>query len=57
MLLCVEINKKFVQGEKKVRKDIESSLTSQYNMEKRLGEYIFYIPYSKTQKLYKKQVA
>lgn len=51
ILLCVEINNKFVQKEKKVRKDIESSLISQYNMEKRLEEYIFYIPYSKTQEL------
>lgn len=54
MLLCVEINNKFVRGERKVRKDIESSLISQYNMEKRLGEYISYIPYSETLELSQK---
>ncbi|MCI0768477.1 recombinase family protein [Bacillus sp. TL12] len=46
MLLRVENNNKFVRGKGKVRKNIESFLISQYNMEQRSGEYIFYIPYS-----------
>ncbi|EEM13389.1 hypothetical protein P4U78_29790 [Bacillus pseudomycoides] len=46
MLLRVENNNKFVQGKGKVRKNIESFLISQYNMEQRSGEYIFYVPYT-----------
>ena len=46
MLLRVENNNKFVRGKGKVRKNIESFLISQYNMEQRSGEYIFYVPYT-----------
>lgn len=46
MLLRVENNNKFVQGKGKVRKNIESFLISQYYMEQRSGEYIFYVPYN-----------
>ncbi|MDZ4417312.1 recombinase family protein [Bacillus cereus] len=46
MLLRVENNNKFVRGKGKVQKNIESFLISQYNMEQRSGEYIFYVPYS-----------
>ncbi|PEE35773.1 recombinase family protein [Bacillus pseudomycoides] len=46
MLLRVENNKKFVRGKGKVRKNIESFLISQYNMEQHSGEYIFYVPYT-----------
>ncbi|KEK21710.1 hypothetical protein BAGA_26370 [Bacillus gaemokensis] len=46
MLLRVENNNKFVRGKGKVRKNIESFLISQSNMEQRYGEYIFYVPYT-----------
>ncbi|NSW39743.1 recombinase family protein, partial [Bacillus sp. Xin1] len=46
MLLRIENNNKFVRGKGKVRKNIESFLISQYNMEQRSGEYIFYVLYS-----------
>ncbi|PEL16620.1 recombinase family protein [Bacillus pseudomycoides] len=54
MLLRVENNNKFVRGKGKVRKNIESFLISQYNMEQRLGEYIFYVPYTTISDLEKK---
>ncbi|OUB80927.1 hypothetical protein BK788_25215 [Bacillus thuringiensis serovar sinensis] len=41
MLLRIENNNKFVRGTRKVRKNIESILIKQYNMEKCSGEYIF----------------
>jgi DNA invertase Pin-like site-specific DNA recombinase len=46
MLLRVENNNKLVRGKGKVRKNIKSFLISQYNMEQRSGEYIFYVPYN-----------
>ncbi|EOP32818.1 recombinase family protein [Bacillus cereus] len=54
MLLRVENNSKFVRGKGKVRKNIESFLISQYNMEQRSGEYIFYVPYNTISDLEKK---
>lgn len=54
MLLRVENNNKFVQGKGKVRKNIESFLISQYYMEQRSGEYIFYVPYNTLSDLEKK---
>ncbi|TKH12892.1 AlpA family phage regulatory protein, partial [Bacillus wiedmannii] len=54
MLLRVENNNKFVQGKEKVRKNIESFLISQYNMEQRSVEYIFYVPYNTISDLEKK---
>uniref|UniRef100_UPI00402AA54B recombinase family protein n=1 Tax=Bacillus sp. DX2.2 TaxID=3073452 RepID=UPI00402AA54B len=54
MLLRVENNNKFVRGKGKVRRNIESFLISQYNMEQRSGEYIFYVPYTTISDLEKK---
>ncbi|HHT7240264.1 recombinase family protein [Bacillus cereus] len=54
MLLRVENNNKFVRGKEKARKNIESFLISQYNMEQRSGEYIFYVPYNTISDLEKK---
>ncbi|PFS01086.1 DNA invertase [Bacillus cereus] len=54
MLLRVENNNKFVRGKGKVRKNIESFLISQYNMEQHSGEYKFFVPYTTIPDLEKK---
>ncbi|MCM3736492.1 recombinase family protein [Bacillus cytotoxicus] len=54
MLLRVENNNKYVRGKGKVRKNIESFLTLNYNMKHYSGEYMFYVPYTTVDALEKK---